>query len=277
MSSDRCDFADEGDSTLLSSSISTLSSDDEISSNDAIGNFFIGYRFMAILSIQDLNEGSRGPKFFCHICEHFLHTRLSMITHMKMHRMPFCPVCFAMFHRPVDVNSHMVEFHPEITSAEIIPILVNEEMLCIEDSIVPPNSPNYNEQQSLTEQEELNGKLDTNNNNSMSSLLVEKLREHQIATGLVDGDGQHNQHEFETDTETQLTSSPTDSNGRSMRNNAKKPVACGSSGKTPKGKSKSSPKTNSSTKGPSNVGQEENIMKVTSRFGRSISLKIPQF
>ncbi|XP_058124113.1 probable serine/threonine-protein kinase DDB_G0280133 [Anopheles ziemanni] len=276
MSSDRTDSTDDGDLTLLSSSISTLSSDEEFSSNEAIGNFFIGYRFMAILSIQDVNEGSRGPKFFCHICEHFLHTRLSMITHMKMHRMPFCPVCFAMFHRPVDVNSHIVELHPEITTTEIIPALVTEEMLSIEDSIVPPNSPNNNEQQNIT-QEQLNGKLDTNNNNSMSSLLVEKLREHQIANGLVDDEGQHNQHDFEIDTETQLTSNPADGNGRSMRNNDKKPVSSGSSGKAPKGKPKSSPKTNAGTKGPSNAGQEDNIMKVTSRFGRSISLKIPQF
>lgn len=230
MSSERCDSTDDGDFTLLSSTISTLSSDEEFSSNEAVGSFFIGYRFMAILSLQDLNERSRGPKFFCHICEHFLHTRLSMITHMKMHRMPFCPVCFAMFHRVVDVNSHMVELHPDITSAEeIIPALVSEEMLCIEDSIVPPNSPNYNDQQSVT-LDQLNGKLDTNNNNSISSLLVEKLREHQKATGLVDGDGQHNQNEFEIDTDSQLTSSPTDNNGRSMRNNDKKPVSSGSAG-----------------------------------------------
>uniref|UniRef100_A0AAG5DFC7 C2H2-type domain-containing protein n=1 Tax=Anopheles atroparvus TaxID=41427 RepID=A0AAG5DFC7_ANOAO len=117
MSSEKCETASVvGDESFGNDAVS-LEADDSVdafvlSSNSSLSSgektpynrpFFIQYSYMAKLSMQDLSMGSRGPKFYCHLCEDFFHTRLSMITHMKMHGMPFCPVCFAMFPQALDV------------------------------------------------------------------------------------------------------------------------------------------------------------------------------
>ncbi|XP_035915967.1 uncharacterized protein LOC118513831 [Anopheles stephensi] len=51
-------------------------------------------------------DSLRGPKFYCFECQYSLHTLLSMITHMKMHRKPFCPICFRMYAHESEVNAH---------------------------------------------------------------------------------------------------------------------------------------------------------------------------
>lgn len=274
--------ADDSMDAFVLSSNSSLSSGERTPDNEQRGPFFILYSYMAKLSMQDLSTGSRGPKFYCHLCEDFFHTRLSMITHMKMHGMPFCPVCFAMFPRALDVNYHMGAIHREIAQIGDTSLPFSEELPCVEGCTcvrvdAPPNSPNHGDGVKL----EQSGETLDSNNNTISSLLVEKLREHQIAVGLlgdINYDKPDQQLQQGPDAEIQTTINETNGTARGLRNNDKKPTISGTSGKVHKGsKTKSSPKIITSMKGQTDGVQDEHVLKVTSRFGRSISLKIPQF
>lgn len=52
---------------------------------------------MKTITSLTMSRTLRGPKYHCYDCDYVLPTRLSMNTHMKMHRKPFCPICYTTF------------------------------------------------------------------------------------------------------------------------------------------------------------------------------------
>uniref|UniRef100_A0A182R0Z2 C2H2-type domain-containing protein n=1 Tax=Anopheles farauti TaxID=69004 RepID=A0A182R0Z2_9DIPT len=79
--------------TLFSDNIRT-----DVNGNNLEVHFGEPFSYLQALTTNSLmNNTGRGPKFYCYQCDYFLHTQLSMITHMKMHRKPFCPICFEVF------------------------------------------------------------------------------------------------------------------------------------------------------------------------------------
>ncbi|EDO63597.1 AGAP008040-PA [Anopheles gambiae str. PEST] len=208
----------------------------------------------------------RGPKYHCYDCDYVLPTRLSMNTHMKMHRKPFCPICYTTFAEEQEVDE---------------PIVVKEEHAFFQTE-VPPNSPTH-EYHGLSE---LEYGFAHSNNSSIPLLLAEKLREHQemVNRGMQSrkrlDSSHHQRHSLdETEARSVIKSHRNSYTGRRDR----RPSIAGVTGKVHKPASKpnratpSTPKAGTSARGESVDSADTALKRITSRFGRSISLKIPQF
>uniref|UniRef100_A0A182JR61 C2H2-type domain-containing protein n=1 Tax=Anopheles christyi TaxID=43041 RepID=A0A182JR61_9DIPT len=243
--------------------------------------------YMQAITSLTLNSTIRGPKFYCFDCDYYLHTRLSMNTHMKMHRKPFCPICFRTFVEDHEASAHTAEFHPVFFPAATTTLIALDEPIVVKEehplfqTEAPPNSPTH-EYKGLSE---LDYGFVNNNNNSIPFLLAEKLRDHQAMMNL----GVRSRKQLDTtllqcnsldETETRGVIKSR-GNCRSGMRNRRLSIA-GVTGKVHKPGNKpkstpSTPKSGNSLRGES-VDSADNAMKrITSRFGRSISLKVPQF
>ncbi|XP_050088766.1 uncharacterized protein LOC126573027 [Anopheles aquasalis] len=189
----------------------------------------------------------RNPKFFCFTCGYFIQTRLSMITHMKMHRKPFCAICFETFHDDDDVPIHILENHPEFSGNDGRPIA---QPAYSSPTVAPPNSPSRCD-------EHTNGGTGFQRDGMMSShsvsLVTMKLEEHQRKNAKPG----RNIHQRLNRYDTIQRPAKSQSGSRSMKKTHK--LKCMS-------------------KTIQNTDQEDTaLVRITSRFGRSISLKVPQF
>lgn len=63
----------------------------------------------------------RGPKYRCTQCNEIYHTRLSILTHSKIHLKPFCIVCGLYTQSADQMQNHMKQSHRHLI--DIIPIL----------------------------------------------------------------------------------------------------------------------------------------------------------
>ncbi|XP_035779503.1 uncharacterized protein LOC118459842 [Anopheles albimanus] len=189
----------------------------------------------------------RNPKFFCFTCGYFIQTRLSMITHMKMHRKPFCAICFETFHDNEDVSLHILDNHPEFAG--------NDGRLMAQTAYsfptaAPPNSPSRYD-------EHTNGGTGFQRDGIMSShsvsLVTMKLEEHQRKHAKPGRDIHQRLSRYD-----------------SIQRPAKSQTGTSNVKKTHKLKCIS--------KAMQNTDQADTaLVRITSRFGRSISLKVPQF
>ncbi|XP_058058970.1 uncharacterized protein LOC131209843 [Anopheles bellator] len=204
------------------------------------------YSFMKQLTAITLAYQERGPKFFCDECDYYIHTRLSMITHMKMHHVPFCPVCFDTFQYDQEVSTHVTDCHPDIVQSDVV-----EEAEFPAGytgaTVAPPNSPNrYCEDVKQTTLDD---------SNSIPAQLVKKLREHQ-----------------------RRSNKSVQIRRISRDDSIKKPLSQSSSPSFGLRKMASKPKDARAAIRTRNMAQtDDGLVRVTSRFGRAISLKVPQF
>lgn len=193
----------------------------------------------------------RGPKFACRECRYVGHTRLSMVTHMKMHLRPFCEVCFNLFESKEAVHNHIESIHPEVVIRERTPPPPSRDFYCPQ-MVAPPNTPNPTSDDEMATVEQLLNTVKM----PVNVAVVQKL----LSTEDTDGG-------ISTEDEQRLViddrSVPGPSRGR-----PKKKATIKRSLKKKANKTKL--KDVSST--PDSV-----MKKITSRFGRSISLKMPQF
>lgn len=188
---------------------------------------------------MNLSE-KRGPKFLCQECRYPTNTRLSMVTHMKMHLQPFCEACFAIFDCQDAVHSHIRAAHPEV-------VLLGEskDFYCMQ-TVAPPNTPTP-----LSDDEM-----------KMVEGLVNPIVKYPF-------NFQH--HPDETEGEATNEDEPRlviDDGPRSRGRPRKSQQTVVK--RTLKKKKARKVKVEDAT--PDNV-----LKKITSRFGRSISLKMPQF
>ncbi|ETN64787.1 hypothetical protein AND_003469 [Anopheles darlingi] len=189
----------------------------------------------------------RNPKFFCFTCGYFIQTRLSMITHMKMHRKPFCAICFESFHDEEDVSQHILENHPEFSGNDG---RLMAQAVYTSTTAAPPNSPSRCD-------EDTNGGPPFQQDGMMSShsvsLVTMKLEEHQRKN----------------------TKPGRDIHQRLSRYDSIQRPAKNQSGSS---NVKKTQKLKSMSKAMQNTDQSDTaLVRITSRFGRSISLKVPQF
>ncbi|XP_055546626.1 uncharacterized protein LOC129730980 [Wyeomyia smithii] len=198
----------------------------------------------------NLNE-KRGPKFLCQECCYSMHTRLSMITHMKMHLKPFCEVCFVMFETQDAVIGHINAFHPEVVVRDGTPTPKDYYYM---QTIAPPNTPNPI---SDDEMRTIEGLVNPIVKNPVNALTVTKILSQQENVD--------------------ATISTDDEHGLVIDEQTRRPRAMPRKRSTPGLKRQI--KKKSSVKGkPVDGSKQENVMKkITSRFGRAISLKIPQY
>ncbi|XP_052864456.1 uncharacterized protein LOC128271063 [Anopheles cruzii] len=204
------------------------------------------YCFMKQLTAIALPHQERGPKFFCYECDYYIHTRLSMITHMKMHMMPFCPVCFDTFQYDQEVSVHVIDCHPDIVQNDVVE-QAEFPVGYTDATVAPPNSPNR------CCEDVKHTTLD--DSSSIPVQLAKKLREHQ------------------------RRSNKSVQIGRISRDDSiKKPFSQSSSPSFGLRKMASKPKDARSAIRTRNMAQTDDVLvRVTSRFGRAISLKVPQF
>lgn len=213
-------------------------------------------------------DSFRGPKFYCFQCKYSLHTLLSMTTHMKMHRKPFCPVCFQTFAHESEVNAHTASVHPKMFSNVELNSFVRlggEDSWCPME--VPPNSP--------TQEHKGRGDLQTGlrdlNSRSISVLLAQKLRNHQAKMNRAircEAQKLKARRAVSVD-EAELRGA---SKARNNRRTIGKARLAGNVVKITKSK-QAAP---TATKG-SEETADHSLRRLTSRFGRAISLKVPQF
>uniref|UniRef100_A0A182WUA3 C2H2-type domain-containing protein n=1 Tax=Anopheles quadriannulatus TaxID=34691 RepID=A0A182WUA3_ANOQN len=251
--------------------------------------------YMKTITSLTMSRTLRGPKYHCYDCDYVLPTRLSMNTHMKMHRKPFCPICYTTFAEEQEVTAHTAENHSILFSTAITPLVVLDEPIVVKDepivvkeehaffqTEVPPNSPTH-EYHGLSEMEY---GFAHSNNSSIPLLLAEKLREHQemVNRGMQSrkrlDSSRHQRHSLdETEARSVIKSHRNSYTGRRDR----RPSIAGVTGKVHKPASKpnratpSTPKAGTSARGESVDSADTALKRITSRFGRSISLKIPQF
>ncbi|XP_053673601.1 uncharacterized protein LOC128723859 [Anopheles nili] len=234
--------------------------------------------YMETLTTLTLQNSVRGPKFYCYLCDYYLHTRLSMITHMKMHLKPFCVVCFETFTTCMDMNAHALESHPYVFPTAAISRIEVGDFFDFSQTEAPPNSPNH----SFETQLDLNA--DFVNNNSIPTLLTEKLLEHQMEveqrdSNIVNSDDilNHQPEEIQkTPSPPQANKAPTTRNSRTKEKRTPPVVSTGKVLKNSKPKGSASKIV--STMRTERVDRDDSVLRrITSRFGRSISLKVPQF
>uniref|UniRef100_A0A182RC77 C2H2-type domain-containing protein n=1 Tax=Anopheles funestus TaxID=62324 RepID=A0A182RC77_ANOFN len=227
--------------------------------------------YMKTLTSLSLNTAIRGPKFYCYECDYYLHTLLSMTTHMKMHRKPFCPICFRMFCDEIVVDAHIAEIHSTLFPNGIVrPLFRLGEA---GETEVPPNSPT----QEYRARSIQNNGLGTINSTSISLLIVEKLRQHQKKLNLSVESKRH----MKTPHQHEPVDEPVSRKTRKTRNYRKERERLisisGATGKVQKG---TKPKLATSRISDANSAEdtaETSLKRLTSRFGRVISLKVPQF
>lgn len=193
----------------------------------------------------------RGPKFACRECRYVVPTRLSMVTHMKMHQRPFCEVCFHSFDSKKAVHNHIESKHPEVVVRERTPTPLSRDFYCLQ-TVAPPNTPNPMSDDEMFAIEELLSPV--SKKVPVTVAVVQKL----LSTEETDGG-------VSTEDEQRLViddrAVPGSSRGRPKTKNAlKRPLKKKKVNKT---KLKDTPDTV--------------MKKITSRFGRCISLKMPQF
>lgn len=205
---------------------------------------------------MNLSE-KRGPKFLCQECRYPTNTRLSMVTHMKIHLRPFCEACFAVFDSQDGVvrclaparliellketlpqHTHIRAAHPEVVLGE------SKDFYCLQ-TVAPPNTPTP---LSDDEMKTIEG-------------LVNPIVKYPFSF----------QHQEETEGEATNEDEP-----RLVIDDGPRPRGRPKKSQTPvvkrtlKKKKFKKVKVEDTT--PDNV-----MKKITSRFGRSISLKMPQF
>lgn len=185
---------------------------------------------------------TRGPKFLCQECRYPTNTRLSMVTHMKMHLRPFCEACFAIFDCQEAVHAHIRATHPEV-------VLLGEckDFYCMQ-TVAPPNTPTP---LSDDEMKTIEG-------------LVNPIVKYPFSF--------QNCHTEETEGEATNEDEPrlVIDDGPRPRGRPRKSQQPAVVKRTLKKKKVKKVKVEDVT--PDNV-----LKKITSRFGRSISLKMPQF
>lgn len=196
-----------------------------------------GPLYNIIRNKMNLSE-KRGPKFLCQECRYPTNTRLSMVTHMKMHLRPFCEACFAVFDSQDGVHTHIRAAHPEVVLGEA------KDFYCLQ-TVAPPNTPTP---LSDDEMKTIEG-------------LVNPIVKYPFSF----------QHQEETEGEATNEDEP-----RLVIDDGPRPRGRPRKSQTPvvkrtlKKKKFKKVKVEDTT--PDNV-----MKKITSRFGRSISLKMPQF
>lgn len=193
----------------------------------------------------------RGPKFACLECRYLLHTRLSMVTHMKTHRRPFCEVCFNMFDSKEAVHCHIESLHPEVVIRESSPS-ASQNYYCLQ-TVAPPNTPNpMSDDEMATIEELLNPIVKV----PVNVAAVQKLL---CADDTDGGASTEDEHRLVIDNHLVAGSSRGRPKARTII-------------KRPKKK-----KINKVNAKDVKAAEDTVMKKITSRFGRSISLKIPQY
>lgn len=208
-----------------------------------------GPLYNIIQNKMNLSE-KRGPKFLCQECRYPVHTRLSMVTHMKMHLRPFCEACFSIFDSQDAVHTHIRATHPEVLLGEA------KDFYCMQ-TVAPPNTPTP---LSDDEMKTIEG-------------LVNPIVKYPFSF-------QHQQEETEGE----------------ATNEEDEPRLVIDDGPRPRGRPRKSQQQHTPVQQQQPIVKKslkkkkvkkikivedttpDNVMKkITSRFGRSISLKMPQF
>ncbi|XP_050078358.1 uncharacterized protein LOC126565242 [Anopheles maculipalpis] len=207
----------------------------------------------------------RGPKFYCFQCQYSLNTLLSMTTHMKMHLKPFCPICFQIFAHESEVNAHTAGIHPTLFSnADLNPYARSgEEDPCFTTE-APPNSPTN----------EYQGRMDLQtgfrdlNNRSIPFLVAQKLRKHQEKLNRT----------LRSATQKLKARRAVSVDGTEFLGAAQARNTIGKARLARKMHKITKPKQSTSTvtKG-GEESADNSLRRLTSRFGRVINLKVPQF
>ncbi|XP_058818536.1 uncharacterized protein LOC131681639 [Topomyia yanbarensis] len=211
---------------------------------------YISYNI--IQNKMNLNE-KRGPKFLCQECRSTMHTRLSMITHMKMHLKPFCEVCFGLFESTDAVRSHINTIHPEVVIQDRATTPTPKEYYYMQ-TIAPPNTPNP---LSDDEMKTIEGLVNPIVKLPVIENSVNKLLSHEDTDEAFSTEDEHG---------LVIDERPPQPVGHRKRPIKKPPILKRQlKKKITKGKSTDASK-------PENV-----LKKITSRFGRAISLKLPQY
>ncbi|XP_065083785.1 uncharacterized protein LOC135705860 [Ochlerotatus camptorhynchus] len=196
----------------------------------------------------------RGPKFICRECRYVVHTRLSMVTHMKMHLKPFCEVCFSLFDSKDAVRRHIESAHPEVVLRDRSPPPPSSDFYCFQ-TVAPPNTPTPISDDEMATFEEL---INPIVKFPVNVAAVHKLLHNEDTDGV------------STEDEQRLViddgSTPGPSRGRPVRPK-----------KTPTLKRTLKKKPNKVKIKDVTATPDSVMKKITSRFGRSISLKMPQY
>lgn len=194
----------------------------------------------------------RGPKFVCRECRYVVPTRLSMVTHMKMHLKPFCEVCFSPFDSKDAVHRHIESVHPEVVLRGNSPTPSAKEFYCLQ-TVAPPNTPTPMSDDEITSFEELN--------NRIVKFPVHVAAVHKLLSN-DDTDGASTEDE----------QPPLVIDDRSTAGPSR-----GRPKKTPTLKRTLKKKANKAKIKDVTTTPDTAMKKITSRFGRAISLKMPQF
>lgn len=229
-------FSTDGQILPISDSGETLPEELECSELKPKGPFY-----NIVQNRMNLSE-KRGPKYLCHECRYPLHTRLSMVTHMKMHLRPFCEACFAVFDSKEAVHSHIRATHPEVVLGE------SKDFYSLQ-TVAPPNTPTP---LSDDEMKAIEG-------------LVNPIVKYPFSFQQEDTEGDVTN---EDEPRLVIDDAPRPAQRGRPRKNQQSPAVVKKSLK--KKKVKKIKVVEDST--PDSV-----MKKITSRFGRSISLKMPQF
>ncbi|XP_053665926.1 uncharacterized protein LOC128715069 [Anopheles marshallii] len=232
--------------------------------------------YMKTLTTLSLNTTMRGPKHYCYECDYYLHTQLSMTTHMKMHRKPFCPICFRMFLDEAEVHVHIAELHSNLfPNAVAWPVFEDDSFSQTE---APPNSPTQEYKTRSTQDDRL-GMINNNTISLWKEKIVEKLRQHQqILNFGVQSKGRQLKSSRSHSEPSMETNSRKPRKTRNYRGESERLLSiAGVTGKVHKG-SKPKPIAPRTPDVKSNGDTANTSLKMlTSRFGRVISLKVPQF
>ncbi|XP_055600454.1 uncharacterized protein LOC129749505 [Uranotaenia lowii] len=212
-------------------------------------------RYNIIQSKLNLEE-KRGPKYRCLECTFTLPTRLSMVTHMKGHLKPFCEVCFETLKSKDAVHRHMTVTHPEVVARDCTTPPMKDYYYL--QTIVPPNTPNT----AIPDDEMtvINGLVNPIIKVPVNPIGAQKF----FGPDDTDGVSTEDEHRLVIDDAPR----PKSNRAKSKKKNATKQTR----------KLKPSPSIKNQLKSRVNTMEtNDNILKITSRFGRSISLKVPQY
>lgn len=199
-----------------------------------------------VQSKQNLLE-KRGPKFQCHVCHNAVHTRLSMTTHMKMHMKPFCEVCFCLFESKDAVHRHVISVHPEVVIRDSTS--PSKDFYALQ-TIAPPNTPtNPVSDDEMRAIENLINPI---------SIIPQVVADKLLSKGTSDKAGLSIGKKLQSHVGALQTN---------VKRAKKKPM-----GLRRKLKRKQPRSSVAELTKPDNI-----LKKITSRFGRAISLKVPQY
>ncbi|XP_053692451.1 uncharacterized protein LOC128740901 [Sabethes cyaneus] len=207
-------------------------------------------KYSIIQTKLDLNE-RRGPKFQCQECQYSMHTRLSMITHMKMHLKPFCEVCFETFESQDAVICHINSFHPEVLIRERTPAPKDYYYM---QTIAPPNTPNAISDDEMRTIEGLFNPIVVHPADTMS--VQQLLGQHSNAEA-INSDDEHGL----------IIGANRPSHSRVISRKRSVPIL----------KRQIKKKSTTKCKLDTDAKPDNAMKKITSRFGRAISLKLPQY